>query len=1110
MDDILAGLRLNEEQQRAAYQEGCDVAVLAGAGCGKTTTLVAHYLYLLSCGLAPDGIVAITFTDRAGQEMRARIRRVLRAYLDKNPADQGVWLERYIALDGAPIGTIHRFCARLLRAHPAEAGLDPSFVVLEENRAAALAAEAVERALTWATQEEEIAPCFELFGRADGLRALLALLLKHRLDVEPALRDEPDLRQRWEEARRRWLADTLHQPAWEQNLEVLRRCEPLDAADPLNSYRLEALEAVEGARRLAMAGDWDGALASLEGRLKKPGQAGNKKCWGEAVTQVRDALRKLADLYGKQIASVTDKGDPELDEALATAWPALVRLFSQAVRDYEALKAREQAVDFDDLEAGALRLLQGCPEVAGYYHGQIKAVLVDEFQDTNERQRRLIEALVGAPAGQSGRLFVVGDAKQSIYRFRGADVTVFRHVERQISQQGGQLVSINQSYRAHGGLTEILNRLLAEVLGAAEDDPGRPYWVPFAALHPVRAEPRPGISRPYLELHLGVGKTAEEGRRAAARGLAGRLAELHRREQVSWGEMACLFRATTHFDLYEEAFEQADIPYVTVAGKGFYDRPEVRDLLNALRALAYPNDDLALAGLLRSPAIGLTDVSLYLLRWGADHRPHSLWLALQSDLEQLGPAQAARARWAAQLLAELAPLVGREPVATILKRFLDWTGYLAILRLCPGSERAARNVDKLLADAHRSAAVGLGDFLEYIQTLSDTAAREGEAPPEAGEAVQLMSVHKAKGLEFDLVVIADAGHSDAAHIPDLLLHPEWGLLLRVRRSDGEQAREGLMHSLARPREGEMQDAEERRLLYVAATRAREKLLISSHVEQGKGGIRYSGWLKRLARALGEEEMPASAPPPGEQTATSLWGGEVACTIYTLPAATTEAPEPLATEATPLAVPVGPLPTTLARPYIAEAAPAGARAGLEPTTPDRVWRVVPRHRGQEPPAWVVGQLVHLGLRMWRFPPDPLLPEFLRAEARSAGLTDEDRIRTSVRKASELLARLHGSDLFPKLDRAAERYHEVPYAHSADPKLGGRIDLLCREPGGRWWIIDFKTDRLATEDQLSQKEAEYALQLRRYRQAVADLLGQDPRLSLCFLDYANTVQLREVAP
>jgi ATP-dependent helicase/nuclease subunit A len=234
--------------------------------------------------------------------------------------------------------------------------------------------------------------------------------------------------------------------------------------------------------------------------------------------------------------------------------------------------------------------------------------------------------------------------------------------------------------------------------------------------------------------------------------------------------------------VYEDALEQAGIPFVTVAGRGFYDRPEIRDLLNALVAISDPSDDLAMAGLLRSPAIGLSDATIYLLRWDG-HNPRSLWQAVtdfEFQLPSVAGEEGKRIERARTVIKDLSLWAGRATVAEVLKRFLDATGYLAMLQRVEGGARLRRNVEKLLTDAHKSQLVSVHDFLEYVQALRDVGARESEAPVEAVGAVQLMTVHKAKGLEFPVVVMADASHERRATAGAVMLDSDLGILLNVQ------------------------------------------------------------------------------------------------------------------------------------------------------------------------------------------------------------------------------------------------------------------------------------------------------------------------------------------
>ena len=319
-----------------------------------------------------------------------------------------------------------------------------------------------------------------------------------------------------------------------------------------------------------------------------------------------------------------------MDEALIEHYAALRAIYQRACERYEALKGDGPALDFDDLEARAVGLLRDREDVRRYWQATIRALLVDEFQDTNARQRELLDLL----NADRDRLFIVGDGKQSIYRFRGADVTVFRAVRSEIEGHG-QAFDLATSYRAHRALIEAMNALLEPILGAGEDA-ARPYVEPFAPADPPSRRPGP---RPAAALRRAAPGAGEQERRgdgaggAGAGGPAGRTGrgDAGRRTSASfnYGDVAILCRATRSFPAYESALEEAGVPFLTVAGRGFYERPEVRDVLNALRALDDPTDDLALAGLLRSPACRLSDMALYRLReMQREGKLPSLWEAL--------------------------------------------------------------------------------------------------------------------------------------------------------------------------------------------------------------------------------------------------------------------------------------------------------------------------------------------------------------------------------------------------------------------------------------------------------------------------------------------------
>ncbi|MBN1640235.1 MAG: PD-(D/E)XK nuclease family protein, partial [Anaerolineae bacterium] len=467
--------------------------------------------------------------------------------------------------------------------------------------------------------------------------------------------------------------------------------------------------------------------------------------------------------------------------------------------------------------------------------------------------------------------------------------------------------------------------------------------------------------------------------------------------------------------------------------------------------------------------------------------------------------------------------VGRVPVADVLKAFLDQTGYQAAL-LHAGQARGARNVAKLLSDAHASEIVGMGAFLEYIAQLRDVGTREGEASTVAAGAVQIMSVHAAKGLEFPIVAIGDAGRR-APPPRGLLIDPALGVIppyaeqqieARAGGAPRVHAAQSGMYRLAQRAAQDQEDAESDRLLYVAATRAQEMLLVSGVVSKSP-----DGWLKRFGEGLGLGEQIAGVDPEGAavQTIALRAGAQpVRCTLYPAnadltglaPGADRAGARHPEAEGAPALGP-GELPmlrTFLPEPVVADE----ARREEARDPPRRVWRVAPSGASPAAPSWVVGQIVHGALAQWLYPgaAERDFDAWAAAEARGCGITDAAELRNAVRRAARILTRFQATPLYRRMDRAPARYHEVPYSGiDADGRLEcGAIDALFRDAAG-WTLVEFKTDRIAGRAQLEDKlaEADYQPQVARYLAAAARMLGERPRPVLCLLNVAGAVQTVE---
>ncbi len=1111
---IVAQMEPSPEQLPAITKRACDLLVTAGAGSGKTRTLVARYLDLLADGAPLRSVVAITFTRKAAREMRNRVRLQVQRYLEYAglpPDEHQRWQELYSALDAARISTIHSLCTELLRAHPAEPGLDPRFEVLDEARTGLLRKQAVDDALAWAANEADVSGLFALLGERD-LRDLVASLLGKRLDVRPLLASGTWPWAAWQEVLipplRTFVEDAKLQACFE-DLVALRTdgtlARALTLGDDLAPYLQRLLDQWDALCAARQRDDWVAVSACLQPMRDALKQKGKKGNWAEA--NPKQTIAALQELYDLGLPDWLQKGNLALDRLLADAMPAIGRLFAYVEQAYDRLRGERNALDFDDLEDKAVTLLQEHVEVLARWQEEVQAILVDEFQDTNRRQLALVEAL----NGDRRRVFCVGDPKQSIYRFRGAEVSLFQRLKQQADGMAGEhdpqwvALPLQTSYRPHKELLAGLNALLRPALGVqAEQD-----------LLEYRQDAGPGFASPYIELHLTVGtKSGEDNAlERAARALAGRLAELAAAglqvledktlRPLGYGDMAILCRATASFAAYEDALDRAGIPFLTVAGRGFYQRPEIRDLLNALRALADPTDDLALAGLLCSPVMGLYDATLYHLCRQRQGTSTSLWQVLQGPFQGLEAAQEERARRATRLIGALHGRAGRSSVADLLKAFIDETGYRAAFREAHQG-RAARNIAKLLADAHASGIVSVGEFLEYVTLLQDAGTREGEARATSEGAVQIMTVHAAKGLEFSIVVLEDINAQKRPH-NDLLLDPTLGLLLSLRGPDEDDKRTPAIYRRAKAREDELEHAESARLLYVAATRAREMLLVSGHMALTQKNClsRPGEWLDWLAGSLGLKEKPIPHQETGQSILRMvLSAGEtpVACFLYEpgCPLDHVAAAPPLPdfsplTSDLPLLVRCGPRVETVED--ASEAADLGRR----------VWQVVPDGARARAPQWVVGQLVHEALAAWRFP-EVDFEAWAEARARALGLIDPRALQDAVSRSAGLLQRFRRHELYQEMDSAERRLSEVPYSRRGEDGCtdNGLIDALYRR-AGQWTIVEFKTDHVADAAEMKQilETQDYLQQAERYVRAVEQLLEERPRHVFCWLDYGGKV-------
>ena len=1121
---ILNQLDPSPEQTQPILQRDQNIVVTAGAGTGKTRTLVARYLSLLEENVPLREIVAITFTKKAAREMRNRIREEVRIYLhrpDLEEDERRYWRDIYENLDAARISTIHSLATDILRQHPAELGLDPKFELLDDGQAARLKARAVEAALAWGSEDSNAAVIFPIYGDWK-LRRVISELLSKRLDIDSALEKSPDdIWRLWEphliKPLQSFIDDREVISALDEFLEyetngILERAHAKGDlfADDLRIV-IDNWKTIKQARK---SEDWitiSRCLSPLRTHLK---QKGKKDNW--APGNPRKLVKLIQPIFDNNITF--DKLDLALDQKLAQEIiPGIKAVFQYANRWYDIAKDQLNRLDFDDLENFSLRLLKDFPAVKEYWQEKISALLVDEYQDTNDRQRELVNSL----NGNGKRLFIVGDGKQSIYRFRGADVAVFRKEQETISLEGSSF-QLSTSYRAHPQLLNDLNTLLEPVLGL---DRSLPYVEPFAPLSPGRIGlPRYG-GRPYIELHLAAGTKADGAGRTAAEAVAARIIDIiegsklkdseESDRKLKYGDVAVLCRTSGSFPFFESAFEKAGIPYLTIAGQGFYDRPEIRDLLNALTAFADTQNDLAVAGLMRSPVIGLPDDALLMFRdLQREKKISSLFETVQDNIQYSDREINERAKYLVRVVEKYSNLVGRISVAEILSRFLEESGYLAALAM-GGYHRSIQNMRKMVSDAQESGVVSIPDFLNTIAELKNVAVRESEASSVAEGSVQIMTVHQAKGLEFPIVILGDASKKNRSG-RDILIDPVLGIVpslsdTRIVEDDPKLpylvTASSLAYEIALEEERARGEAESNRLFYVAATRAQELLIICGAVGKlNKDQVlgKLGGWLEKTALILGFRDLPLKFRVNGNSIykyEVNQNGIEAKITVYEnlVDFGLLKKSKELIFDPVPEAGKIPDLTPELCLPSLAK----------EKVSPG-LFRATSGGEKSAAPARIVGEIVHRALQLWKFP-DQGENEFIdwaAVELKSRGVLRESEIKNGYRRIKNILERFQDHELFNRMATAEKLLHEIPYSvgDKNKPYQSGVIDAMFREDG-RWFIIEFKSDEIRDKrrfDWVWQNE-DYQQQVKKYIRAAELVLGEKPEAILCFLNYEKRIHL-----
>jgi ATP-dependent exoDNAse (exonuclease V) beta subunit len=1052
---------LTGEQEQAAEHRQGSLLLAAGAGSGKTSVLVERFVRAVRVdGVSPGRILAITFTERAAGELRERVRARLLELGEREAARDA---------EVAFVSTFHGFCARLLRIHPLQAGVEPGFQILEES-----------------------------------------------------------------------FADRLRTLAFADALASFVAGEPPEAVDLVASYGPDPL------RTMVM-----GAYAQLrsqgqaEPRLPRDGRT--KAMVLETPTQ--------AQLWQEEPAPLTERED-EAEETCELIGE-LVERFGDA---YTRRKHTRGVLDFDDLELLARDVLHRRADVREAWATRFELLMVDEFQDTNPRQLEILGAL------DRDNLFTVGDELQSIYSFRHADVKLFRERRTQLEERGASL-ALTANFRSRPAILTAVDRMFATRMGerftplrtmrvSQKNDP------PIVEL--LLTDKRGWDEQPVDEELEGL-PDATPWRQAEARLLAARIADLVAEGEARAGDIVVLLRALSDMPVYETALRRLGLRTLAGVG-GFWSHQQVGDLLAWLRALANPLDELALYSTLASPLVGLSSDGLALIARATRDSGGGVWQTMTHTTGQLDrllpPDDAARVATFRELFAAERSTAPLRPLPELLRRVIAATGYETHVLALNWGERRLANIHKLIRLARSFEARegrDLRRFLDHVAHVEGAlGGREPDAPVAAGEldAVRLMSIHAAKGLEFPVVCVADLGRDPNLRQPDLLVDSATNRLgLRLLSLSTPEPTPTLHYEQLREERRAAQEEEEDRVLYVACTRAENRLVLS-------GAVSFERWpalrpgvvpIAWLAPALLPDapSLAASAERPGALTVDLGDGLRVRC-AFNAPTLDGQAPlfdprevatgssppgvcppvapptqppasgsgsvdlvPPRSPAGSPVATRVGratpdsPLPTPLDDPdatmsysSLAELERCGYRYYLERVLrlPER--RAVPGATEEEDglEARVRGTIVHVLLESVDFarPIPPSVDDITRV-ARRLNAHVDGREREEI---AALVAGALAADPARLLRASQHPRREHPFAFSlgvSEPLVTGFLDLIVEQPGGVTLIVDYKSDRLSPQEDIEALvERDYGFQRLLYALAAIEDGAQEVEVAHWFLE------------
>ncbi len=1085
--------QLNQAQQKA-LDLSSHCVLTASAGSGKTTVLVNRVVEILERNeFKPEQVVAITFTEEAAVQIRHRVQEVIlaRSQAASSEEPENPWQSLLDTLSFAKITTLHGFCLSLLREYPAEAGLDPGFQIISAGEQKFWVQNCVRSALR--VYSELFHPGLSeilSYIAPNELQFLLVDLIQRRNHRQlEALESSPQLLSEiyFKENSHR----LYHSPVWVGLKRFLDRV-PSDLLTAGDSYanRCTAQKDLLVGRATSPEDEF---VRRFQETLKTRARPSKRWLNWPLYPELKSHWEGVREEYKRfPLQLKPNRGDRlEASGVHYDRTLELVRgLYQDVLARYQGEKANDSVVDFDDLLEFAHRLVQN-GRVRNTLRRRYPFLLVDEFQDTNHLQWQILLPLIGPESN----FFAVGDTKQSIYRFRDADVSVFRKVQRWVERRG-RLLELRENYRATPQLVEFSNQIFRDLFRLRLD-----YEAVYQEMKPCRPVPLSTRAGATSSVRSFFYDTLPDGFLTEADFAVEAMEQLVR-EGFRRGEIAILLRSRTRLKDFERALSRRQVPFVTLAGASLYDEPEALDLTNLLAFLDDPSFDIALLGILRSPFFNLSDEDLFLL---SQLPGVGFWEKLNSEDPVSASASKMQFHWrfASRKLKEWQTRYQFQTLASFLAGAVEETGYGEIVSASRRGIQARANLEKFL-DLVRSFEIGHGPALRPLLRFLDALRRVDPADggpmgeESSTDAVRIYTIHGAKGLEFPAVVLPDLGsplptqHRSRFYCESFVVGRERKTFfgMRIRNPDDRhQEWEPPAYRMLRRLETFRQQAEEKRLLYVAATRAQDRLLLIGRKNEEES---YSNWLIAAGVESISENIPVPSPPdfapapstpsPGART-VDLSGEADAATpafVEESPAEAARLPglSPRKRTWTPTEIVLfSKCPYRYYLSYIL-GTPEGAPMG---------WERIQDHHS------LVGSAVHEilenpGVAESQEKLQDLLNGWEQKYAPLFATSEVGSLRERIRRSVQRVAT---HSLFRRISHSEKVYSERRFHVSRRGRLiTGVIDKLFQEDDGGWVVVDFKTRQIDSPDPTEEaRRLGYDLQVELYLWAASQILSTD---------------------